>query len=370
MKLDKLDKKTLKILSIAMLVALLFGAYFIRDYFVLIAFAAILAFLFNPVYKWLLKKTNGKKGLSSGLTFLAVIFTITIPLAIVVAITVEQALQLSTMIKEASTNSSGIYNTIVNLIDGVNRQLDNIPNVGPDTIQIAQITEWLKTNASEFLKSAVSYLSGIAGGLGSLVTKSIIFIYVFLAFLKKQDSILALIRNLNPLGDKVTDHYLAKMGAMTSAMVKGQFAIAVVQGLTDALLLKIVGFDFFIFWFVLLTFLSIIPLGGGIIVLPIGVIMLLTGHVWEGLVLILGHILIVTNEDNFLRPRFVPNSARLDSALLLISVFAGIAMFGFLGIVIGPVIMIVIVTTIDVYVNTIKKSSATDVSSVNKSVKS
>ena len=45
-------------------------------------------------------------------------------------------------------------------------------------------------------------------------------------------------------------------------------------------------------------------------------------------------------------------------------------MFGFLGIVIGPVIMIVIVTTIDVYVNTIKKSTTTAVSSVNKSVKS
>jgi predicted PurR-regulated permease PerM len=50
-----------------------------------------------------------------------------------------------------------------------------------------------------------------------------------------------------------------------------------------------------------------------------------------------------------LRPILVPRDARLNSALMLLAVFAGIAMFGPWGIVIGPVLMILIVTTIDVY---------------------
>ncbi len=50
-----------------------------------------------------------------------------------------------------------------------------------------------------------------------------------------------------------------------------------------------------------------------------------------------------------MRPILVPRDARLNSALMLMAVFAGIAMFGPWGIVIGPVLMIVIVTTIDVY---------------------
>jgi predicted PurR-regulated permease PerM len=61
------------------------------------------------------------------------------------------------------------------------------------------------------------------------------------------------------------------------------------------------------------------------------------------------HLIVVTNIDNFLRPILVPKAARLDSALMLLAVFAGIAMFGAWGIVIGPVLMIVIVTTISVY---------------------
>ena len=61
------------------------------------------------------------------------------------------------------------------------------------------------------------------------------------------------------------------------------------------------------------------------------------------------HLIVVTNIDNFLRPILVPRDARLNSALMLLAVFAGIGMFGFWGIVIGPVLMIIIVTTIDVY---------------------
>ena len=68
-----------------------------------------------------------------------------------------------------------------------------------------------------------------------------------------------------------------------------------------------------------------------------------------GIFVIAFHIVVVTNIDNVLRPILVPREAKLDPALMLLSVFAGITMFGFLGIVIGPVVMIVIVTTISVY---------------------
>jgi predicted PurR-regulated permease PerM len=61
------------------------------------------------------------------------------------------------------------------------------------------------------------------------------------------------------------------------------------------------------------------------------------------------HLLVVTNIDNVLRPFLVPKTARLDPALMLLAVFAGISMFGFFGLVIGPVLMIIIVTTVSVY---------------------
>lgn len=336
-------------LTIAFVIAIIFGYFFLRSYFVVIALSAILAFVYNPSYRWIMRRTNNKVGLSITLTMLFMIISIIIPVFLILALTVNQAFQFVDAIKAANVNSDSLTTTVNNLLDSINRTASSLPGLTVPTLSIESITGWLQEHISSIASSAVSYLVSLVGSASSLITKSIIFIFIFISFLKNRDKLLHILSSINPLGNQATQLYISKISAMTKAMVKGQFIIAFLQGLTDAALLWLVGIDFFFFWLVILTFLSIIPLGGGIIVLPIGVVMLLTGHVWQGLVLIIGHLFIVTNIDNVLRPRLVPKTARLDSALTILSVFAGIAMFGFLGIVIGPVIMIIIVTTIDVY---------------------
>jgi predicted PurR-regulated permease PerM len=137
---------------------------------------------------------------------------------------------------------------------------------------------------------------------------------------------------------------------MVNGTVRGQFIIAVCQGVAGAISIYIAGFhDGFFIFAILLSALSVIPLGSGVISIPFGIGMMLFGNVFGGIFVILFHIIVVTNIDNILRPILVPREARLDSALMLLSVFAGITMFGAFGIVIGPVLMIVIVTTISVY---------------------
>jgi len=353
-------------LSIAVVIALLFGAYFLRGYFSLIAFAAILAFVYNPSYLWFLKKTKGKSGLSITLTILFALITIIIPLSILLALTINQAIEFVDAIKKANIDSESLRQTISNLFNSFNHVVRQIPGQGDASFSLDSAFSWLKDNLSGITKSVTNYLISFLGGFSSFFTKSIIFIFVFMSMLKNQEAILRTIKKLNPLGEKASNVYIEKISAMTKAMVRGQFIIAFLQGLVDAALLWVVGIDYFFFWLVLLTFLSIIPLGGGIIVIPIGIGMILTGHIWQGLVLILGHIAIVTNIDNVLRPRLVPKTARLDSALTILSVFAGLAMFGFLGIVIGPVIMIVIITTIKAYIELVEGKDKDPTSSLGK----
>jgi predicted PurR-regulated permease PerM len=193
-------------------------------------------------------------------------------------------------------------------------------------------------------------LQGAVGGLFGGLTSAILFLYVFLSLLTNREQVLQLIRRLNPLGEEITDLYMSKMGAMVKGTVMGQFVIAVCQGVAGAVSIYVAGFHqgFFLFA-VLLSALSVIPLGSGIVTIPFGIGMILFGNVFGGVFVIAFHIIVVTNIDNFLRPILVPRAARLDAALMLLAVFAGIAMFGAWGIVIGPVLMIVIVTTISVY---------------------
>jgi predicted PurR-regulated permease PerM len=217
--------------------------------------------------------------------------------------------------------------------------------VTPEMIRKAMTT--VGQNGGQWL---LHTLQGAAGGLIGGITAAILFLYVFISLLTNKDAVQRLIRQLNPLGEEVTDLYLAKMGAMVNGTVRGQFIIAVCQGVAGAISIYIGGFhDGFFIFAIILSALSVIPLGSGVVTIPFGIGMMLFGNVFGGIFVILFHLIVVTNIDNFLRPILVPREARLDSALMLLSVFAGIGMFGAFGIVIGPVLMIVIVTTISVY---------------------
>ena len=335
-------------LGFATAIALIGGAYFLRSYFLLIAFAAIVAFTFNPLYKVLLR-SGRRPGSAASITFFASLLAFIVPITLVVLVSIHQIVNLVHVVTEAHY-SANVSDLLKHAVDTINRTLKSAHI--PYTLSVDTVTNGLghalKTFGSSLLSSATSSVSSFF----AFFTLAIIYVYVFLSMLVKQDRLIETVHALNPLGPKISELYVQRIGAMTKAMVRGQFVIAIAQGLTDAVLLYIAGLHgTFFFFFLLLTTLSIIPLGGGIVAIPIGIIMVLTGNVWQGLVVILGHIIIVTNIDNVLRPNLVPREARLDPALTLLAVFAGLGFFGFLGIILGPVVMILIVTTIQVFMD-------------------
>ncbi|NTY58278.1 AI-2E family transporter [Mycolicibacterium sphagni] len=333
-------------LAIITLLALVLGAYFLRHYFILVVIAAIVAYLFTPLYN----RCRGRfgSGLSATFTVLAALATVIIPVGALLTLAV---LQISHMLVHvADWVETADMSTVGNqALTYVNQALGRLPfghfSITTDSLRDTMIS--VSQNLGRWLLHA---LQGAAGGVIGVVTSAIIFLYVLISLLTNQEQLLLLIRRLNPLGEEVTDLYLAKMGAMVKGTVKGQFIIALVQGLLGAASIYIAGFHqgFFIFA-IFLTALSVIPLGSGIVTIPFGIGMMFFGNVGGGLFVVLFHLIGVTNVDNFLRPILVPREARLDPALMLLAVFSGIAMFGFWGIVLGPVLMIIIVTTISVY---------------------
>ncbi|WP_156298675.1 AI-2E family transporter [Mycobacterium paragordonae] len=333
-------------LAIFTLLALAFGAYFLRNYFVLIVVAAVGAYLFTPLFNWFNKRLG--TGLSATATLLSALVIVIVPVGLLVALAIVQIARMIDSVSGwvRSTDLSSLGDKTLKL---VNEFLSRVPFV-----HINVTAEMLRKAMVSAAQGVGHWLLGVlqntAGSLAGMITSAIIFLYVFIALLVHRDKLRTLIGQLNPLGDEVTDLYLQKMGSMVRGTVNGQFVIAFCQGVAGAASIYIAGFHhgFFIFAIVL-TALSIIPLGGGIITIPFGIGMMLFGNIGGGLFVVLFHLVVVTNIDNFLRPILVPRDARLNSALMLLSVFAGISMFGPWGIIIGPVLMIIIVTTIDVY---------------------
>jgi predicted PurR-regulated permease PerM len=333
-------------LAVATAVAIAFGAYFLRGYFILIVVAAVGAYLFTPVFNRINRRFG--TGLSATLTLLAAIGAVVVPLGVFVYLAVVQITMMVERVADwvGKTDLSALGDQALRFVNDV---LHRVPFVHA-TVTQDSLRGSVAHVAQEAGQWLLGLLQGAAGTVFGGVTAAILFLYVFISLLVNRGSLLTIIRQLNPLGEEVTDLYMAKMGAMVKGTVMGQFVIAVCQGVAGAASIYVAGFHqgFFLFA-VLLSALSVIPLGSGIVTIPFGVGMILFGNVFGGVFVILFHLIVVTNIDNFLRPILVPKAARLDSALMLLAVFAGIAMFGAWGIVIGPVLMIVIVTTISVY---------------------
>ncbi|WP_179471867.1 AI-2E family transporter [Mycolicibacterium vinylchloridicum] len=333
-------------LAIITLLALVLGAYFLRHYFILVVIAAIVAYLFTPLYNRC--RSRFGSGLSATLTVLAALATVIIPVGALLTLAV---LQISHMVVHvAEWVETADMSTVGNqALEYVNQALGRLP-FGHFSVSTDSLRDTMISVSQNLGRWALHALQGAAGGVIGVVTSAIIFLYVLVSLLTNSEQLLLLIRRLNPLGEEVTDLYLAKMGAMVKGTVKGQFIIALVQGVLGAASIYIGGFhDGFFIFAIFLTALSVIPLGSGIVTIPFGIGMMLFGNIGGGLFVVLFHIIGVTNVDNFLRPILVPREARLDPALMLLAVFSGIAMFGFWGIVLGPVLMIIIVTTISVY---------------------
>ena len=284
---------------------------------------------------------------------LAALATVVVPLSLLITVATFQVSRmlvgLADWAKTADLNALG--NRGVELVNGLLGKLPfDTPPITPDSLRAPVVTA--AQNVGEWL---LRTLQGAAGGAIGFITAAIIFLYVLISLLSNRAEVLMLIRRLNPLGMEVTDLYLAKMGAMVRGAVRGQFIIAVIQGMLGAISIYIAGFhDAFFIIAIFLIALSLIPLGSGIVTIPFGIGMMIFGNIAGGAFVVLFHLIGITNVDNFLRPILVPKEAKLDSALMLLSVFSGIAMFGFFGIVLGPVLMIMIVTTISVYLEVYK----------------
>ena len=225
-------------LAVVTIIALAFGAYFLRRYFMLMVIAAIIAYLFTPLYNRLRAKLNG--GLATTLTVLAALGIVVIPLIALISLATVQVshmlIGVADWAKTADLNALGDK-----AIATVNQLLGKLPFQTP-TISVDSLRSNLGKVAQTIGEWLLRTLSGAAGGAIGFITSTIIFLYVLISLLVNKTELITLIRRLNPLGEEVTDLYLAKMGAMVKGTVKGQFIIALIQGILGAISIYIAGF--------------------------------------------------------------------------------------------------------------------------------
>lgn len=127
------------------------------------------------------------------------------------------------------------------------------------------------------------------------------------------------------------------------------FVTATAQGIVGAIGFAIVGFPAFLAG-ILVGLLSLLPyLGSMIFYVPVGIYYLLVGQVWQGIFVFLWGAIVIGNIDNVIRAYMIKGKAQVNPIFVIFSILGGISLFGFWGVILGPLIIAIAVTIFHIY---------------------
>jgi predicted PurR-regulated permease PerM len=296
-----------------------------------IFWAAIIAGMFYPIYRLINRKLN-VPNLSTAITMMITVLVIVVPLVLVGTLVVNQSID---MYNSLSQNSGSIKTGVSAAVDWVkNNPLTSQLNIDQSTIT-AKFTELAQSLTSFLLNSAKSFTQN------SVVFLIMLFItfYSLFFFIRDGEKLLKKLMHLCPLGDDQEKMLYNKFTSTTRATIKGSLIVGLIQGTLGGLMFWVAGIDGAIIWGILMVLLASVPgIGPYFVWLPAAIIMIILGHTWTGVGMILFGALVIGTVDNILRPMLVGKDSQMHPLLVLLSTLGGIAVFGISGFIIGPII--------------------------------
>ena len=331
-----------------------FSAYLayllIGPYMGTVVLAAVTVTVFQPVYELFVRLAGRWRGMPVALTIVTIFVVVLVPVAGMVSLAVQQALEFSADVSKLMA-SIVEYPSLADLLAHINPLLAGLPfaqgfQLTPQGVY--QTVESAARAVATFLAEAAISLSSASV---DLVIGLVIYVSLLAALFPNYPRLIDMLRKMSPLSDEMDERYIHRVTVITKSMVRGMFVLAVTQGLVMGLFFWLGGVKYASFWTLLSIFMAMLPLGCGVVAVPVGIVHMLLGNLWQGLLILAGYAVAVSGIQYYLTPRLVSREAKLNSALVLLSVFGGLKLFGFMGLVYGPIIMIFLVTTIEIYLD-------------------
>jgi len=319
----------------------------IQGFLMALLLAALAAGLCQPIYQRLNTWLRGREAVASALTLVFVLFVIIAPATFFFSIVTTQAVQVS--------QSVGPWvNDFVDVPSERNELLKRLPlpealerAIEPYQKQIlTKIGEW----AGRVGSFVVSMLAAAAKGTFQFFLSLFIMLYAMFFFLKDGRDVMERILYYVPLGNAEEDQLVERFVSVTRATLKGTLVIGIVQGGLAGAALAVAGIEGAAFWATLMAVLSIIPgLGTALVWVPAVIYLYVIGHTATAVGVAVWCAVVVGGADNFLRPLLVGKDAKMPDLMILLSTLGGLALFGAVGIVIGPIIAALFLTVWEIY---------------------
>jgi predicted PurR-regulated permease PerM len=328
---------------ILLIVGSVAGFLLVKPFFEAIFIAALFAVMFIRPYDYLVRKTKSP-AISSALMLCVVAIVIIIPVIFVSGLIVNE---ITDVIRESTTENSQTQQSMQKIVSSVSHV--SIINMSfehaREYISGQEVSNIIKNTSNSFVGFVQKAYSGIMNGALSIF---VIFFTMFYFFIDGR-RFMRYAMLLSPLQDKHEKKLVHEFISMARATLKGTVVIGCIQGMIGGVAFAIAGIISPILWTVVMIMLAIIPAAGaGLVIFPTAVIMLLLGHVWQGIFLAVVGV-FVTMFDNFLRPKLVGRDTQMHNLAVFFATIGGLKLFGFIGFVVGPIIMALMLAMWKIY---------------------
>ena len=311
--------------------------------------AVILGIVFAPLQRRLQARFGWQRNLTSLCTLLICLVIAILPVIITSVLLVQEGAELYKKIESGQLDIAAYLAQFKHSLPPYFQHLLDRFGLG----ELKGLQEKVVKSAMQGSQYLATQAFSFGQGTFEFVVSFFIMLYLLFFFLRDGPELVRKIRTAVPLAEYQKRRLQLKFNRVVRATVKGNVLVAVTQGALGGLIFWFLDIPSALLWAVLMAFLSLLPaVGAGIVWGPVAAYFLISGAIWQGVVLGLFGVFVIGLVDNLLRPILVGKDTKRPDDLILLSTLGGLAIFGLTGCVIGPLIAALFMSSWALFVET------------------
>ncbi|MDG5818709.1 AI-2E family transporter [Natronococcus sp. A-GB7] len=315
-------------LGIVALVTGILAALLVLPYLQYVLLAVVLAYALAP-FQTILERVLSPT--ASALTLIASsLLVLVIPVLYVLVVAIRQASELVGTIQQQGLDTMAIQDEL----EGFGYQLDPEAAIAAYEANQGQIDDGLHG-----LHGAVTGTLEFLGGLPSIAFGLTVTMFVLFGLLRDGDRLVDWLQTVVPISDGARDELFTELDRLMWASVVGNVIVSAIQAVLLGIGLWLLDVPGVVLLTVATFVLALLPLVGAFgIWVPVSIYLVVAGRPLAALALV-GYGTFVSVSDMYLRPAIIGKSGALSAAVIVLGIFGGVAMFGAVGLFVGPVIL-------------------------------
>jgi len=313
----------------------------------IIILAAVVSGIFSPLYSRISHNGTVRPAIASFLTCCVIFCILFVPIVFFVSILSKEAYDLYLAAKDAMISPQ-----IMALMEG-SKVLEITNNVLANfNFQIT--VEELNTYISEIAKFVGLFLydqaRSIASNMMAFFINFFLMLLVIYYLLVDGGRLISFIIDLSPLPNNQDQILLKKFKDMAGAILIGNGAGGLIQGLAGGIVFSIFGLPSPFLWGVIMGLLAFLPIIGiGIVFIPAAIYLFLKGRIASGIFFIVFYVVLSGGVEYFFKPKLVGQRVKMHTLLVFLAIIGGLKLFGILGIIYGPLVITAFLTLTEIY---------------------